>query len=254
MPVIIEDMGLNIENLSGGYAGNSVLKNISLAVADGEIVALIGLNGAGKSTTINHVIGELHPKQGTITLNDVQLSAEPTVFKSQIAYIPEQPILYDELTLGEHLHLMLAAHEMDNSTAWHRALALLKTFRLEDKLHWLAIHFSKGMRQKVMLVSAFMLDAPLLIVDEPFLGLDTLAQKAVTNLLRQQAKAGRSVLMTTHLLTSAAQFVDKFIVLHEGHVYFEGSPKALAKKYGLAMTQLDDFFDLIQGAGIDEIK
>ena len=94
----------------------------------------------------------------------------------------------------------------------------------------------------------------MLIVDEPFLGLDTLAQKAVTNLLRQQAKAGRSVLMTTHLLTSAAQFVDKFIVLHEGHVYFEGSPKALAKKYGLAMTQLDDFFDLIQGAGIDEIK
>lgn len=254
MPVIIDYMGLNIENLSGGYAGNTVLKNISLTVSDGEIVALIGLNGAGKSTTINHVIGELRPKHGNITLNDIKISAEPTAFKSQIAYIPEQPILYEELTLGEHLHLMLAAHNMDTSTYWSHALALLAEFRLEDKLHWLPIHFSKGMRQKVMLVSAFMLDAPLLIVDEPFLGLDTLAQKAVTKLLRQQAEEGRSVLMTTHLLSSATQYVDKFVVLHDGRVYFEGSPQALAQKYGLLMTQLDDFFDLIQGARIDDVK
>jgi len=169
-------MGLKINNLSGGYAGNNVLKNVTFDVPNGSIVALIGLNGAGKSTTINHIIGELQPQMGTIELNGINLVQNPTGFKSQIAYIPEQPILYDELTLGEHLHLMLAAHNIDDEVAWQRAETLLKQFRLDDKLHWLPIHFSKGMRQKVMLISAFMLDAPLIIIDEPFLGFDTVAQ------------------------------------------------------------------------------
>ncbi|ETJ35594.1 hypothetical protein Q604_UNBC10037G0001, partial [human gut metagenome] len=80
-------------------AGNQVLKNVSFTIEDGCIVALIGLNGAGKSTTINHIIGELHPQSGQITLNQVNIVEAPTAFKSQIAYIPEQPILYDELTL-----------------------------------------------------------------------------------------------------------------------------------------------------------
>ncbi len=252
MPVIIDCMGLKIKKISGGYVGNSVLKNISFEVADGEIVALIGLNGAGKSTTINHIIGELHPQQGTIMLNDVYLSQAPTAFKSQIAYIPEQPILYDELTLEEHLHLMLSAHMIDNTVTWSRAFELLKLFRLEDKLHWLPTHFSKGMRQKVMLVAAFMLDAPLLIVDEPFLGLDTLAQKDVVRLIREQAEKGNSVLMTTHLLASAAKFVDKFIVLHEGTVQFIGTPLALADAHGLTLDNLDDFFDLMHETINDE--
>lgn len=107
-------MGLDINNLSGGYAGHNILKNISFKVPDGKIVALIGLNGAGKSTTINHVIGELQPQMGTIALNGVDLIKTPTEFKKQIAYIPEQPILYDELTLSEHLHLMLSAYELDD--------------------------------------------------------------------------------------------------------------------------------------------
>jgi len=245
-------MGLKIKKISGGYVGNTVLKNVSFEVANGEIVALSGLNGAGKSTTINHIIGELQPQQGTIMLNNIYLAQTPTDFKSQIAYIPEQPILYDELTLGEHLHLMLAAHEIDNAVTWSRVFDLLKLFRLEDKLHWLPIHFSKGMRQKVMLVSAFMLDAPLLIVDEPFLGLDTLAQKDVVRLIREQAEKGNSVLMTTHLLSSAAKFVDKFIVLHEGSVQFVGTPIALANAHGLTLNSLDDFFDLMYEDTADE--
>ncbi|MEX0380855.1 ABC transporter ATP-binding protein [Leuconostoc sp. MS02] len=241
-------MGLKIKKISGGYVGNTVLKDVSFEVANGEIVALIGLNGAGKSTTINHIIGELQPQQGTLVLNDVSLSQQPTAFKSQIAYIPEQPILYDELTLGEHLHLMLSAHMIDNTLTWSRVLELLKIFRLEDKLQWLPTHFSKGMRQKVMLVSAFMLNAPLLIVDEPFLGLDTLAQKDVVRLIREQSEKGNSVLMTTHLLASAAKFVDRFVVLRDGKVSFSGTPTALADAHGLTLDSLDDFFDLMQEA------
>ncbi|MBS1008333.1 ABC transporter ATP-binding protein [Leuconostoc suionicum] len=239
-------MGLKINNISGGYAGNNILKNISFAVPNGEIVALIGLNGAGKSTTVNHIIGELQPQMGSIVLNDTNIVSEPTAFKSQLAYIPEQPILYDELTLGEHLHLMLAAHEKDDENTWKRAVSLLTMFRLEDKLNWLPIHFSKGMRQKVMLVSAFMLNVPLLIVDEPFLGLDTLAQRDVVSLMKEQAKLGNSILMTTHLLSSAASFVDRFVVLHDGKVRFVGTPSALAEENQLTVDHLDDLFDLMQ--------
>lgn len=245
-------MGLKINNLSGGYAGNNVLKNATFDVPNGSIVALIGLNGAGKSTTINHIIGELQPQMGTIELNGINLVQNPTGFKSQIAYIPEQPILYDELTLGEHLHLMLAAHNIDDEVAWQRAETLLKQFRLDDKLHWLPIHFSKGMRQKVMLITAFMLDAPLIIIDEPFLGLDTVAQKDVVRLIHEQANKGNSVLMTTHLLASAAEFVDQFVVLHDGKSRFIGTPQALAEENQLQLDQLDDFFDLVQRELADE--
>lgn len=241
-------MGLKIDKLTGGYAGNQVLKDVSFDVADGQIVALIGLNGAGKSTTINHIIGERLPQSGKITLNGVDLVQDPSNFKSQLAYIPEQPILYDELTLGEHLDLMLAAHGLDKAAVWPEVVNLLDLFRLTDKLHWLPSHFSKGMRQKVMLVSAFMLNAPLLLVDEPFLGLDTLAHRDVVRLIQAQAAAGNSVLMTTHLLSSAAQFVDIFVVLAAGEVRFVGTPQALADQYQLTLATLDDYFDLAQGA------
>ncbi|CAH1857366.1 ABC transporter ATP-binding protein [Convivina intestini] len=239
-------MGLKIDNLSGGYAGNNVLKNVTFEVPNGKIVALIGLNGAGKSTTINHVIGQRPPYAGSIVLNNIDISQDPTAFKQQIAYIPEQPILYDELTLEEHLHFMLASHNLDDEQHWQRVLALLAKFRLDNKLHWLPIHFSKGMRQKVMIVAAFMLNAPLLIVDEPFLGLDTLAQKDVVRLMEDQVRQGNGVLLTTHLLGSAASYVDTFVVLKNGQVDFIGSPEELAQKHKLSLANLDDFFDLRQ--------
>ncbi|WP_242977434.1 ABC transporter ATP-binding protein, partial [Fructobacillus ficulneus] len=183
-------MGLTITNLYGGYAGQDVLKDLSLTVPDGQIVALIGLNGAGKSTTIKHIIGQRPVHTGQIMLNDVSLTANPSEFKQQLAYIPEQPILYAELTLGEHLHLMLASHGLDDSQHWQKAQDLLKTFRLEDKLHWLPQNFSKGMQQKVMLVAAFALEAPLMVIDEPFLGLDVLAQRDLVSLMQERANEG----------------------------------------------------------------
>ena len=245
-------MGLDINNLFGGYAGHNILKNISFKVPDGKIVALIGLNGAGKSTTINHVIGELQPQMGTIALNGVDLIKTPTEFKKQIAYIPEQPILYDELTLSEHLHLMLSAYELDDEQHWQLVEKLLTKFRLEKKQHWLPTHFSKGMKQKVMLVAAFMLERPLLIIDEPFLGLDTLAIKAVIDLMQEQARKGNSILLTTHLLKEATQFVDEFVVLYDGRIRFTGSPHHLAAASQLSVDNLEQFFESIQEELDDE--
>lgn len=168
-------MSLEIKNLSGGYGKLTVLKDISFTIPDGTLTALVGLNGSGKSTTINHIIGLLNPKQGSITLNNLTLGENPVAYKAQLAYIPEQPIVYEELTLKEHLALTIAAYQLDEKVAWQRAEQLLKIFRLEDKLTWFPTHFSKGMRQKVMIVMAFITEAKLFIIDEPFLGLDVIA-------------------------------------------------------------------------------
>lgn len=236
-------MGLSITNLYGGYAGQDVLQDVSLTVGNGQIVALIGLNGAGKSTTLKHVIGERPVLQGSIKLNDVDLNQQPAEFKQQLAYVPEQPILYPELTLAEHLHLMLASHGFDDQDHWQKVMTLLQTFRLTDKLHWLPQNFSKGMQQKVMLVSAFALEAPLMVIDEPFIGLDVLAQKSLIQLMRDRAQAGGAILLTTHLVTAAVDYVDQFVLLDQGKVVDQASPATLAERHQLNLSEMDELFE-----------
>ena len=149
-------MALEINKLVGGYSQIPVLKDVSFDVQPGELVGLIGLNGAGKSTTLNHVIGLLRPFSGSIKINGLTIHANPEEYKKQIAYVPETPILYDELTLREHIDLTIMAYELDRDEAWQRATKLLKLFRLDNKLDWFPANFSKGMKQKVMICCAFM--------------------------------------------------------------------------------------------------
>ncbi len=223
-------MTLEIEHLSGGYGQLTVLNDVSFTVPDGHLTALVGLNGSGKSTTINHIIGLLSPKQGSIVLNGVTLQTQPKAFKRQIAYIPEQPVLYDELTLREHLALTISVYQLDEKTAWQRAEELLTTFRLDNKLDWFPTHFSKGMRQKVMIVMAFITDAPFFIIDEPFLGLDVIAVNDLLALIDQRKHAGTSFLLTTHVLTTLADHADEFVYLRDGEVAATGLASEFAEK------------------------
>ncbi|MGG7600988.1 ABC transporter ATP-binding protein [Weissella cibaria] len=221
-------MTLSVKNLSGGYGQLAVLHDISFDIQAGELLALVGLNGSGKSTTINHIIGLLAPKQGQITLNGVTLQADPVNYKSQIAYIPEQPVLYDELTLREHLALTIDVYGLNEGTAWQRATSLLHTFRLDNKLDWFPTHFSKGMRQKVMIVMAFITDAPFFIIDEPFLGLDVIAVNDLLTLIDARKATGTSFLLTTHVLTTIENHADQFIYLRDGQVAARGAAQDFA--------------------------
>ena len=186
-------MALEVKHLTGGYSQLPVLKDVSFDVQPGELVGLIGLNGAGKSTTINHVIGLLRPFSGSIALNGQSLQENAAAYKQQIAYVPETPILYDELTLKEHLELTMMAYGLDHDQTWEKAHRLLKTFRLDNKLDWFPADFSKGMKQKVMIVSAFMTNAKLFIVDEPFYGLDPLAVHDLLNMIEEKKAQGAGV-------------------------------------------------------------
>ncbi|MGY3780464.1 ABC transporter ATP-binding protein [Streptococcus gallolyticus] len=223
---------LKIENVTGGYINIPVLKNISFEVGDGELIGLIGLNGAGKSTTINEIIGFLTPYQGQISIDGLTLAQDQAEYRKKIGFIPEMPSLYEELTLREHLETVAMAYDLNYDEAMARATELLELFRLSDKLEWFPINFSKGMKQKVMIICAFMVNPSLFIVDEPFLGLDPLAISDLTELLEQEKAKGKAILMSTHVLDAAEKMCDRFVILHQGQIRATGTLAELREAFG----------------------
>lgn len=233
---------LEVKKISGGYANIPVLKDVSFQVGDGELVGLIGLNGAGKSTTIKEIIGLLTPYQGEIFIDGETLNGQPEAYRKKIGFIPETPSLYEELTLKEHLEVVALAYDLEWELAFGEAEKLLKIFRLEEKLGWFPVHFSKGMKQKVMIVCALMVNPSLLIVDEPFLGLDPVAIKDLIDLINQQRSKGTSILMSTHVLDSAEKMCDRFVILHHGQVLADGTIEQLRKEFGQERASLNDIY------------
>lgn len=235
-------MSLILENVTGGYGHLAVLKDISFRVNPGEMVGMIGLNGAGKSTTIKHIIGLLEQKKGTISINDLTLKKNTEAYRKQIGYIPETPSLYEELTLREHIEITAMAYDIPLETAMRRAKKLLHTFRLENRLEWFPANFSKGMKQKVMICCALMTNAKLLIVDEPFYGLDPLAVHDLLELIEERKKAGTAVLMSTHVLDTAQRYCDRFVLLANGKVRARGTLDELRQKADKPDESLDDIY------------
>ncbi len=233
---------LKIENVTGGYINIPVLKNISFEVGDGELIGLIGLNGAGKSTTINEIIGLLTPYQGQILIDGLTLAQNQAEYRKKIGFIPETPSLYEELTLREHLETVAMAYDLNYDEAMARATELLELFRLSDKLEWFPINFSKGMKQKVMIICAFMVNPSLFIVDEPFLGLDPLAISDLTELLAQEKAKGKAILMSTHVLDAAEKMCDRFVILHQGQIRATCTLAELREAFGDETATLNDIY------------
>lgn len=233
---------LQIDQLIGGYTHKNVLHGISFDVYPQEIVGLIGLNGAGKSTTIKHVIGLMQAKQGSVSVNGHTFNENPTSYRNQMAYIPEIPILYDELTLYEHLRLTAMAYDIPEDVFEARLHPLLKEFHLERQLHWFPVHFSKGMRQKVMIMCAFLIEPPLYIVDEPFVGLDPLGIQSYLQLMDEMKQSGSGILMSTHILATAERYCDRFIIIHEGKIRAQGTLDKLREQFNMPRATLDDLY------------
>lgn len=233
---------LELINVTGGYTRKPVIKDLNFTIGQGELVGLIGLNGAGKSTTIKHIIGTLIPQQGEIKINGVTLKQDIDAYRSSFSYIPETPVLYDELTLKEHLELTAMAYGLDEKTMKERASQLLSEFRMEKRLNWFPSHFSKGMRQKVMIMCAFLVNPHLYIIDEPFVGLDPLGIQSLLDQMDEQKKEGSSILMSTHILSTAEKHCDRIILLHDGRVRAQGTMDDLRRSFNMPSATLDDLY------------
>lgn len=233
---------LKVSNVSGGYTRKPVIKDLSFSIEKGELVGLIGLNGAGKSTTIKHIIGTLLPREGEIRLNGVTLQEDMEAYRGSFSYIPETPVLYEELTLKEHLALTAMAYGIDEKTLEERSGKLLKEFRMEKRLSWFPSHFSKGMRQKVMIMCAFLVNPSLYIIDEPFVGLDPLGIQSLLDQMDAKKREGASILMSTHILSTAERYCDRIILLHEGRVRAQGTMDDLRASFKMPNATLDDLY------------
>lgn len=233
---------LDVNSITGGYTRRPVIHDLSFSVAPGELVGLIGLNGAGKSTTIKHIIGLMSPKDGEIRLNNVTFEEDMDKYRSSFSYIPETPVLYDELTLKEHLELTAMAYGLDEVTLASRSELLLKEFRMEKRLNWFPSHFSKGMRQKVMIMCAFLVDPKLYIIDEPFVGLDPLGIQSLLDQMDEKKKTGASVLMSTHILSTAERYCDRILLLHNGRIRAQGTMDDLRAAFNMPHATLDDLY------------
>ncbi|MCS1351446.1 ABC transporter ATP-binding protein [Mechercharimyces sp. CAU 1602] len=242
---------LHVNQLVGGYQLHKpVIHDISFTVRPHEMVGIIGLNGAGKSTTIKHILGLLNPSSGEITLDNVALGEDPVRYRSSMAYIPETPQLYDELTLMEHLELTAQAYQIDQQAFAERIPALLETFRMTKQAKWFPGVFSKGMQQKVMILCAFLVQPSLLIADEPFVGLDPLATQALLDHFVAMKEAGAGILLSTHILSTAEKYCDRFVLLHEGRVQLHGTLAQMQAQAGRTNASLDELFRMVtQGEG-----
>ena len=233
---------LHVDRLNGGYLGKQVLHDISFEVKKGELVGLIGLNGAGKSTTIKHILGLLSPLSGKIEIDGETLNSSEKNYRKKVSYIPETPILYETLTLQEHIELMGKAYDVNPDELAARTKRLAKEMRMEKQLAWFPSVFSKGMRQKAMILCALVTKTPLLIVDEPFVGLDPLAIRQLLQLF-DEYKQDCAILMSTHILETAERHCDRFVFLHQGVVIASGTAAELRDAYRLSPdATLDDIY------------
>ena len=241
---------LEVKNITGGYINIPVVKDVSFTVESGQLVGLIGLNGAGKSTTIKEIIGLLTPYQGEILIDGKSIVQDAENYRKKIGFIPETPSLYEELTLKEHLEVVALAYDLTWDQAWSRVQGLLTVFRLDEKLDWFPVHFSKGMKQKVMIICAFMVEPSLLIVDEPFLGLDPIAISDLVNLLEEEKAKGTSILMSTHVLDSAEKMCDSFVILHQGQVRATGNLEELQHAFNMKGASLNEIYLALTQEGV----
>lgn len=237
---------LTLDKLTGGYSARKpVLHEVSFDIQPGEMMGLIGLNGAGKSTAIKHVLGLMLPQSGEVRVAGLRLTDDRDRYRSSCAYVPEQPSLFPNLTVAEHLRWTEAAYGLDAQAAARRTEALAETFRMKHAMGALPGTLSKGMRQKVMLMNALLVSPPLLIIDEPFLGLDPLATRALVQALNEARAAGSAILLSSHILPALERNADRIVVLHQGRILAGGTPGEVKQAAGAAGGDytLDDAFE-----------
>ncbi|WP_440896824.1 ABC transporter ATP-binding protein [Amphibacillus sp. Q70] len=213
---------LSIEQVSLSIKEQKILEQISFSLSSGSIVALVGHNGAGKSTLMKAIIGMTDIEEGRIVLDGVEQSENFLQFKSSISYIPEEAFLLSELTVEQHFQLYIESYQLEVSTAKQQVKEYIDRFEIKDKLDQYPESLSKGMRQKVQIICALLPQVKLLLVDEPFVGLDVHATEYLITELKQKAKAGTLVLLTTHQLDRLQGFADRYVMLQHGKVIDSG--------------------------------
>ncbi len=232
---------IELHEVTKRYGHFTAVDRLSLDVHQGELLALLGPNGAGKTTTIKLIAGLLLPTAGTVTVCGQPMGRDGRLAKAQLAYVPDQPFLYDKLTGREFLDFVTQMYALPSAVARQRSAALIERLEMGSFLDQLTESYSHGMKQRTVLAASLLHDPQVLIIDEPMVGLDPKTVRTVKDLMREMTRDGRTVFMNTHTLEVAEALADRIGIINRGRLVALGSLADL-RRQAAANSSLEDIF------------
>ena len=231
---------IEIKNVSKTYNGKKkVLKNISFKIEGGEIFAFIGHNGAGKTTMIKCIMGILVFEEGDILVDNKSIKEEPLECKRIMAYVADNPDLYENMKAIDFINFICDMYEVSEDIRRENTLKYAKMFEIEDKLNDDISSFSHGMKQKIALIAALAHNPKVLIMDEPFVGLDPKAVYDMKEIMRDMAKEGKTIFFSTHILDVAEKLCDRVAIIKDGTIVKVGKMKDIKGDESLEQVFLE---------------
>ncbi len=243
---------LSVVNLKKIYGDFLAVRGLSFELAPGQILAMVGPNGAGKTTTMRAICGILTPTEGSITLCGHDLATDPVAAKARLAYVPDDPKLFDAMTIWEHLEFIAAAYGV---AGWQpQAERLLEMFELTPKRKALAMELSRGMRQKVAIACAYLHNPAIIFLDEPLTGLDPIGIRTMKDSIAARARDGAAVVLSSHLLSLVEDICTGVLIMAKGELRFSGTIAQARETFaaGNASATLEEvFFSATRDEGVN---
>ena len=238
---------ITLKQLAKRYGDFTAVAGIDLEVPRGELFGFLGPNGAGKTTTLRMIAGILRPTSGTVEIGGIDIARDPVAAKMKLGFIPDRPFIYEKLTGAEFLTFVAGLYDQEGSQVEHRARELLALFDLEEWRDELVESYSHGMRQKLIISSAFVHRPEVIVVDEPMVGLDPKAARILKDLFREYTNRGHTIMMSTHTLEVAESMCDRIAIIQAGKIRAHGTMADLRKHATDGATGLEDIFLKLTG-------
>jgi len=238
---------IQLRSLTKRYGKFTAVDSIDLSVARGEIFGFLGPNGAGKTTTLRMIAGILRPTAGTVLIGGVDVVKDPLQAKAKLGYIPDRPFIYEKLTGAEFLRFVAGLYDQHGADIERRGNELLALFDLEDWRDELVESYSHGMRQKLIISSAFVHRPEAIVVDEPMVGLDPKAARILKDLFREYVSRGHTIMMSTHTLEVAESLCDRIAIIQAGTIRAEGTMSELRTQSEDGTERLESIFLKLTG-------
>ncbi len=238
---------IQLKSLTKRYGTFTAVDAINLDVPPGQLFGFLGPNGAGKTTTLRMIAGILRPTAGTVLINGVDIAKDPGAAKSVLGYIPDRPFIYEKLTGAEFLRFVAGLYGQEGPVIERRMNELLGLFDLLEWRDELVESYSHGMRQKLIISSAFLHKPKVIVVDEPMVGLDPKATRILKDLFREYTKRGHTIMMSTHTLEVAETLCDRIAIIHGGRIRAAGTMDELYASVDAGAKGLEELFLRLTG-------
>ena len=238
---------ISLSGLTKKYGKFIAVDNIDLEVPRGELFGFLGPNGAGKTTTLRMIAGILQPTSGTVRLGGHDVAKEPMLAKSRLGFIPDRPYIYEKLTGAEFLRFVAGLYGFTGTDLEHRIVELLELFDLGEWADAVVESYSHGMRQKLIISSAFVHKPEVIIVDEPMVGLDPKAARILKDLFREYVQRGNTIMMSTHTLEVAESMCDRIAIIQAAKIRAIGTMDDLRKDAASGAMGLEEIFLRLTG-------